>query len=124
MLLVAYLSILMHSLSLFLSRRDMPWYLYYPNKAFSFVLATLQKTPKSGAYTSVFCAVMDDKLAPAVDAHYFVNSELQALEQWMLNDEDAKQLWELSSKLVSIPVGLVVRGSSLSVPQSTGEMNE
>jgi NAD(P)-dependent dehydrogenase (short-subunit alcohol dehydrogenase family) len=61
--------------------RDMPWYLYYPNAIFAFFLAVLQKTPRSGAYTSVFCAVVDDfslfeeesGLSPYC---YYVNSEI------------------------------------------------
>ena len=79
----------------------MPWYLLYPNKIFSVFLATLQKSPRSGASCSVFCAVMDANDVDC-DGCYFVNSEPQPLEKLALNEDEAKQLWELSSKLVSI----------------------
>jgi len=83
--------------------RDMPWYLFYPNKLFSIFLAILQKSPHAGAACSVFCAVMDSK-EMYQDTCYFVNSELQPLDELALNKDDANQLWELSSKLVSIPM--------------------
>ncbi|KAL3767239.1 hypothetical protein ACHAW5_005250 [Stephanodiscus triporus] len=80
--------------------RDMPWYLYYPNKLFAIFMAPLQKTPRSGAYTSVFCAVMDAREIYN-DECYFVNSELQTIARSALDEEDCKKLWELSSELVS-----------------------
>jgi hypothetical protein len=78
----------------------MPWYLYYPNKLFAIFMAPLQKTPRSGAYTSVFCAVMDAREIYN-DECYFVNSELQPIARNALDEEDCKKLWELSSELVS-----------------------
>ena len=93
----------------------MPWYLYYPNIIFAFFVAVLQKTPESGAYTSVYCAVMmdgstgndgddgdDDDGKEKDDGFYFVNSARHPLEAVALNDEDAKELWDLSCKLVKL----------------------
>ena len=84
----------------------MPWYLYYPNKIFSIFLAILQKSPQAGASCSVYCAVMDEDAKKKMDSNnegcYFVNSGLQPLEKLALNEYDAKQLWELSSKLVGL----------------------
>lgn len=80
-------------------RRDMPWYLYYPNTIFSLFLAMLQKSPRAGAYCSIFCAVMDSNEVDH-DTSYFVNSRLHPLEKSVLNKDDAKKLWDLSSKLV------------------------
>ena len=77
----------------------MPWYLYYPNNIFAVFMAVLQKTPRSGAYTSVFCAVMDVKKNDDEEC-YFVNSEPQPIARRALNEEDCTSLWELSSKLV------------------------
>ena len=77
--------------------RDMPWYLYYPNKVFSLFMMMLQKSPQSGAYTSVYCALMDKEVP---DECYYVNSEPQQLAKHALDEEDAKQLWDLSSELV------------------------
>ncbi len=76
----------------------MPWYLYYPNKIFAVFMAVLQKTPRSGAYTSVFCAVDAEEIDN--DECYFVNSEPQPIARSALNEEDCTSLWELSSKLV------------------------
>ena len=62
--------------------RNMPWYLYYPNILFAFFMAVLQKTPSSGAYTSVFCAVVDDfqlEKEYMIDEVYYVNSEVSEL---------------------------------------------
>lgn len=63
--------------------RDMPWYLYYPNILFAIFMAVLQKTPSSGAYTSVFCAVVDDfqteKECMNDEVCYYVNSEVSKL---------------------------------------------
>lgn len=58
--------------------RDMPWYLYYPNIAFAIFMTVLQKTPMSGAYTSVYCAVRNDAKngeGTDNDVCYYVNSE-------------------------------------------------
>ncbi|KAL7532835.1 hypothetical protein ACHAXR_004883 [Thalassiosira sp. AJA248-18] len=83
----------------------MPWYLRYPNWIFSIFMAALQKTPQSGAYTSVFCAIMDTtKIMDdnSDECCYFVNSALQKLDELALDKNDAKKLWEMSSNLVSI----------------------
>jgi len=77
--------------------------LRYPNKIFAIFMAMLQKTPQSGAYTSVFCAVMDASKVDNDDS-YFVNSEPQPLNQLTLDGDVAKRLWDLSSELVSIPL--------------------
>ena len=65
--------------------RDMPWYLYYPNIVFAFFVAVLQKTPRAGAYTSVFCAVSDEDLNEEVC--YYVNSEISKLSEAAKSDE-------------------------------------
>ena len=79
--------------------RDMPWFLRYPNRMFSIFMAVLQKTPQAGAYTSVFCAIMDTReLAKSDCCCYFVDSKPQSL--FSVNEEDATRLWDLSSKLV------------------------
>ena len=78
----------------------MPWWLYYPNKIFSLLMVSLQKTPEAGAYTSVYCAIMDTNKMDNEGCCYFVNSEPQQLDKCALNKKDAKDLWDLSSKLV------------------------
>eukprot|EP00804_Cyclotella_cryptica_P020096 CCRYP_014890-RB/>CCRYP_014890-RB protein AED:0.04 eAED:0.04 QI:171/1/1/1/0.87/0.66/9/3085/509 len=92
--------------------RDMPWYLYYPNIVFAFFLAVLQKTPRAGAYTSVFCAVVDDFRMTTEEEEnydreqswYFVNSEICELSDAATRDEDARKLWELSCDLMEVPL--------------------
>ncbi len=80
----------------------MPWYLYYPNKIFAIFMAMLQKTPRSGAYTSVYCAVANARRgAMDHDGCYFVNSEPQRIARWATDEDDCAWLWELSSDLVS-----------------------
>eukprot|EP00569_Conticribra_weissflogii_P015001 CAMPEP_0171409202 /NCGR_PEP_ID=MMETSP0880-20121228/23846_1 /TAXON_ID=67004 /ORGANISM="Thalassiosira weissflogii, Strain CCMP1336" /LENGTH=652 /DNA_ID=CAMNT_0011925631 /DNA_START=50 /DNA_END=2011 /DNA_ORIENTATION=- len=84
--------------------RDMPWYLYYPNIVFALFVAILQKTPESGAYTSVYCSLLkDDEMSFSDDGgFYFVNSERYPLEALAVDDEDARRLWDLSSDLVEL----------------------
>jgi len=79
--------------------RDMPGYLFYPNKVFSLFMMMLQKSPHSGAYTSVYCVLMDEEVP---NECYYVNSEPQQLAKHALDEEDAKQLWDLSSELVML----------------------
>ena len=79
----------------------MPWYLFYPNKIFAIFMALLQKTPHSGAFTSVYCAVMNAKELMHDNECYFVNSEPQSIHQFAVNEDDCALLWELSSKLVT-----------------------
>ena len=57
---------------------NMPWYLRYPNTAFSFILMVLQKTPPAGAYTSVYCATSPD-IPTNGEALYYVNSQPQPI---------------------------------------------
>ena len=57
---------------------NMPWYLRYPNTAFSFILMVLQKTPPAGAYTSVYCATSPD-IPSNGEALYYVNSQPQPI---------------------------------------------
>eukprot|EP00978_Attheya_sp_CCMP212_P017475 scaffold46579_cov66-Attheya_sp.AAC.3 len=54
--------------------RNMPWFMRLGNEAFAWVLVSLQKTPKAGAYTSVFCAASPDALQYE-SGTYFVNSQ-------------------------------------------------
>ena len=82
-------------------RRDMPWWLYHPNKIFSLLMVSLQKTPEAGAYTSVYCAITDTNKMDNEGCCYFVNSVPQQLDKCALNKKNAKDLWDLSSQLVS-----------------------
>ncbi|KAL9182194.1 hypothetical protein ACHAXT_012846 [Thalassiosira profunda] len=79
--------------------RDMPFYLFWPNKACSFVMALLQKSPRAGAFTSAFCAVADTKEMALNTDCYYVNSGPQPLDSSAVNDDDAKRLWEQSEAL-------------------------
>ena len=54
--------------------RNMPWYLYYPNIIFAVAIAALQKQPKQGAYTTVWCAATD---SPPPNGTYLVNCQVQ-----------------------------------------------
>jgi len=71
---------------------------------FALFVAILQKTPESGAYTSVYCSLLkDDEMIFGDDGgFYFVNSERYPLEALAVDDEDARRLWDLSSDLVEL----------------------
>jgi NAD(P)-dependent dehydrogenase (short-subunit alcohol dehydrogenase family) len=77
--------------------RNMPWYLYYPNTIFGVFVAALQKKPKQGAYTSVWCAA--SKASPE-NGSYCVNCKVQETNNHATNVENAKRLWDLSEELV------------------------
>lgn len=79
--------------------RNMPWYLYYPNTIFAVFVAALQKKPKQGAYTSVWCAATK---APPENGSYCVNCKVQETNNHATNVEDAKRLWDLSEELVHL----------------------
>jgi retinol dehydrogenase-13 len=81
--------------------RDMPWYLYYLNKVFALFLATLQKNTCAGAYTSIFCVVMDSIETNNIDECYFVNSKIQPIVSSASNEDDCKKLWELSDRITA-----------------------
>lgn len=65
--------------------RDLPWYLYYPNIVCAVFMTMLQKTPKSGAYTSVFCAIIDDHQyenhSSDTEGYLYINSQVAEFSQ-------------------------------------------
>ncbi len=83
--------------------RNMPWYLKYPNIMFSFILATLQKTPAAGAYTNVFCATSDEAIK--WNGEYFSNSEPFPTNKHANDVRDAEKLWQLSEDMVGLDNG-------------------
>ena len=79
--------------------RNMPWYLYYPNTIFAVFVAALQKQPKQGAYTIVWCAATK---TPPENGSYCVNCKVQETYSYANSVEDAKRLWDLSEELVHV----------------------
>lgn len=77
--------------------RNMPFVLKYGDMMFGFLLKTLQKAPRQGAYTSVWCATGK---SPAPNGAYLVNSKAYPTNQYANDEEVAKKLWDLSEKLV------------------------
>lgn len=74
--------------------RNMPWYLYYPNIIFAVAIAALQKQPKQGAYTSVWCAASD---SPPKNGTYLVNCKVQETNKHANSVEVRKQVYECIS---------------------------
>ena len=79
--------------------QNLPWYLYYTNHIFGFVLQALSKTCKAGAYTSVHCAA-SSKLGDE-SGLYYVNCQVCDTYQQAKDYESAKKLWDLSERLVN-----------------------
>ena len=63
---------------------NMEWYMRYPDYAFGYIIALLQKTPPQGAYTTVYCAASDD---PPPSGSYLVNSQVVPLNKHAENKE-------------------------------------
>ena len=57
--------------------KNLPLWLRAGNYCFAFFIATLQKTPAAGAYTSLYCAISNEIYDKS--GSYFVNSEVQQL---------------------------------------------
>jgi NAD(P)-dependent dehydrogenase (short-subunit alcohol dehydrogenase family) len=79
--------------------RNMPPLLYYPNLVFGLVLATLQKKPEQGAYTSIWAACTDH---PPINGSYLVNSKVAATNACATDEVQAAKLWDVSETLVGI----------------------
>jgi retinol dehydrogenase-12 len=83
--------------------RNMPWYLYYPNKIFAVFMILLQKSPEAGAYTTMYCVASeeDEVIQVSPSACYFSNCAVEPLWKVALDELKARQLWKLSEKLVA-----------------------
>lgn len=77
--------------------RNMPWYLRWPNQLFAVFLATLQKTPVQGAWTSAYVASTPNL---PDESCYWVNRRVQSLQPQAMDDAVAEELWECSEILV------------------------
>lgn len=73
--------------------RNMPWYLRYPNTVLAAVLATLQKTPRQGAWCSAYLASVPRAKETLPSGEYWVNQKVQALWPCALDGPGARQLW-------------------------------
>jgi len=81
--------------------QNMPWLLRVLNQMFGVVLATLQKTCKAGAFTSVYCAVSSEVNNDT--GYYYSNSQRCETYGPAAKDmEVAKELWKVSAELVNI----------------------
>ncbi len=79
----------------------MPWILQMLNSMFAWFIASMQKKPEHGAYSSVLCAAGPlDQLPPS--GSYIVNCKPQTLTKEADSPHDAKRLWTISDKLVGL----------------------
>ena len=78
--------------------RNMPWFLYYPNYIFSFVMCLLQKTPAQGAWCTTFLAA--SPLKELESGAYWVNRQTQKL--WPCANQGSEELWNDSAKYVGL----------------------
>jgi len=79
--------------------RNMPAWLYYPNIVFGFIVASLQKMPVQGAYTSIWAACTNN---PPANGSYLVNSKATTTNSFATNEAQAIKLWNLSEELVGL----------------------
>lgn len=80
---------------------SLPSWMQIADKMFAWIVATMQKRPEEGAYSTVLCAAGPLDTLPA-NGSYIVNCEAQAPASAAESVEDAKQLWEVSRKLVDL----------------------
>lgn len=70
----------------------------------TYLFKLIGKSPKKGAETLIYLAsTPNDQLE---STQYYVNSEIEQLLPHAINDEDAKILWDMSSKLCNLPSDL------------------
>ena len=62
------------------------------------------KSPKKGAQTIIYLASATNN--QLISKQYYVNSKIEQLLPHATNDEDAKILWDMSSKLCNLPSDL------------------
>lgn len=79
--------------------RNMPAWLFYPNAIFGIILATFQKKPQQGAYTSIWAACTDN---PPVNGSYLINSKVADTNSHATDEVQAAKLWDASENLVGI----------------------
>jgi retinol dehydrogenase-12 len=79
--------------------RNMPPCLYFPNLVFGCIIATLQKEPEQGAYTSVWAACTD---SPPINGSYLVNCKVAPTNACATDDGQAAKLWDVSEALVGL----------------------
>ena len=79
----------------------MVWYLRIPNEIFSWYVASFQKTPSQGAYSSVFCAAASEEMLPP-SGSFIHNCKPCPLNSHAESTHDAKRLWQVSESLVGM----------------------
>ena len=79
--------------------RNMPAWLLYPNIIFGVILATFQKKPQQGAYTSIWAACTDN---PPINGSYIINSKVADTNSHATDEVQAAKLWDASEILVGI----------------------
>ena len=80
---------------------NMPWIMQILNDIFAWFVASMQKKPSQGAYSSVLCAAGPTPLLPPSGA-YIVNCQAQPLTKFADSPHDAKRLWIVSEELVGL----------------------
>lgn len=92
---------------------NMQWFWRLPNDIFAVFVMAIQKTSAEGAYSSVFCAAApvpeavastNDSLQLPPSGSYILNCRAYPTATTLICTKDAKKLWEVSEKLVSLSV--------------------
>lgn len=65
-----------------------------------YILPYFIKSPEQGAQTSIYCAV--DKSVEKDNGQYYSNCKVTEPSANAQNSEDAKELWEISCKVVGL----------------------
>jgi len=82
--------------------KNMQWFLRIPNDIFGFLVATMQKTPTEGAYSTVYVAAAATPEPPIKNGSYIVNCKPHPVLPCADSDADAKRLWDVSEELVGL----------------------
>jgi len=83
--------------------KNMPWYLRYPNSIFAMIVQQFQKTPAQGAWNTIALCTDNDTSNVGQNGLYWVNRGPQDLWSFAKNPNAAKELWDISAKLVDLP---------------------
>lgn len=78
--------------------RNLPAWMKVANASFSWIVASLQKTPEQGAWNTLHCATCQDPVTGA----YWVNRRVQSVRPCAESTEDAAALWKLSAEMVGL----------------------
>ena len=82
--------------------RHMNYFLQLGNAIFAPMLATMQKTPEQGAYSSLYTAT-DPELSESDGGELYFHCKPIAVSAAALDKKAATRLWDISEQLTQLP---------------------